>query len=275
MTKLSPTDGRGRLGFVARGGLSTNLKVPPLFVSLNVIVSGPARQRGRRRGRARRRWQRGLRRDGATDVPPVIGCPRFSSFLARRRQPGSAPADGAPTSARRCGCADLLREAGGPGTARCGRRGAAAGARLRSGANSAQGRVLATWSRVSHARRAVTIPQRTWCSVLTPCASESMRIGTPAWAAARAWHVVEVAAVGRRVDLNHRPGPRRRLEDAVDVDGVRLATLDLAAGQVPIASIHGRSIAATMRSVISGSPIEKDVCTEAMTQSSSASRSSS
>ena len=43
----------------------------------------------------------------------------------------------------------------------------------------------------------------------------------------------------------------------------------------PIASTHGCSHAATMRAVISASTIPNDVCTEAITQSSSASRSSS
>ena len=59
-------------------------------------------------------------------------------------------------------------------------------ARLRSGANVFQGSVLATSAFVSHARRAVATPQRVIPSVLTPWASESMRIRTPACLAARA-----------------------------------------------------------------------------------------
>ena len=43
----------------------------------------------------------------------------------------------------------------------------------------------------------------------------------------------------------------------------------------PIASIHGCSIAATMRFVISPDGSPKDVCTEPITQSSRESRSSS
>ena len=86
-------------------------------------------------------------------------------------------------------------------------------ARLRSARNSSSGRVLATCSAVSHARRAVAIPQRTSASSRTPWASESMRIRTPASAACARVDVVEVAAVGRRVDLEHRAGARRRLDD--------------------------------------------------------------
>ena len=48
-------------------------------------------------------------------------------------------------------------------------------------------RVFATSSLVSHARRAVATPHMVCTSVLTPCASELIRIRTPASFAARAW----------------------------------------------------------------------------------------
>jgi glycosyltransferase involved in cell wall biosynthesis len=60
-------------------------------------------------------------------------------------------------------------------------------ARLRSLASCFHGSVFATSSLVSHARRAVAMPQRVWISVLGPWASESMTILTPAAAALRAW----------------------------------------------------------------------------------------
>ena len=105
-------------------------------------------------------------------------------------------------------------------------------ARLRSLANCSQGSVFATSSLVSHARRAVATPQRVWISVLGPWASESMMIRTPGRGGGAGVDVVEVAAVGRGVDLEHRPGPRGRLDDAIDVDRVGSARLDLAPGRV-------------------------------------------
>src|SRR4051812_20710117 len=60
-------------------------------------------------------------------------------------------------------------------------------ARLRSGAKSFQERVLATWSGVSQARRAVAIPYWRRSKLRAECASESTSTSTPAAAAARAW----------------------------------------------------------------------------------------
>ena len=59
------------------------------------------------------------------------------------------------------------------------------------------GRVLATCSGVSQARRAVATPQRISSRLRAECASESITIITPASAAARACELVEVAAVRR------------------------------------------------------------------------------
>ena len=130
---------------------------------------------------------------------------------ARLRRAGAGrgravpPGRGRPHGRRRAAAGARRRLRGAPTRER---------ARLRSGANSAHGSVLATSAAVSHARRAVAMPQRDDAQVRTPCASESMRIRTPACARPRGVDVVEVAAVGRGVDLEHRLRPRRRVDDA-------------------------------------------------------------
>ena len=58
--------------------------------------------------------------------------------------------------------------------------------RLRSLSSSAQGRVFATWSGVSQARRAVATPKRMFASVRGQWASESITSVTPASPAALA-----------------------------------------------------------------------------------------
>ena len=90
----------------------------------------------------------------------------------------------------------------------------------------AHGRVLATSSFVSHARRAVATPQRMFCSVRS-----AVGVGVDHDPHARARgrtrvDVGQVAAVGVGVDLEHRARPRGGREDGVEVDRVRLAPLD-------------------------------------------------
>ena len=81
-----------------------------------------------------------------------------------------------------------------------------------SASSSSQGRVLATSSAVSHARRAVATPQRITCWVSTPCASESIDDLDARVARGAGLNVVEVAAVDVAVDLEERAscGPRPR-----------------------------------------------------------------
>ena len=101
---------------------------------------------------------------------------------------------------------------------------AAAFARLRSRANSVHGRVLAICSGPSQARRAVAIAAP---HVLERLGAVGVGVDrgscTPACRGRARVDVVEVAAVRRGVDLEHRAGAGRGLDDRVDVDLVGLA----------------------------------------------------
>ena len=88
-------------------------------------------------------------------------------------------------------------------------------------------------------------------------------------------YIGEVAPVRVGVDLEHRAGAGGCGEDGVEVDRVGLAALDQPAGGVPDGVNSGCSIAAIMRSVMACSSMANDVCTLAITQSSSPSSASS
>ena len=70
-------------------------------------------------------------------------------------------------------------------------------------------------------------------SVSVPWASVLQTIRTPASAASLAWCSFRSRRFGIAVDLHHRPGPRRRLGDPLDVDPVGLAPQQQPAGEVP------------------------------------------
>ena len=109
-----------------------------------------------------------------------------------------------------------------------------------------------------------------------PWASESMRISTPACAAARAWTSLRSRRSGAELISSIVPRPRRGLDDRVDVERVRLAR---ARSCGPSGGRSRRSTGARSRRPCAWSSpaagIPNDVCTEPTTQSSWASRSSS
>ena len=175
--------------------------------------------------------------------------------LRRTRRP-RLPRRRPPRSRRRATCR---------GRTATGWRAASSGDASAAARTPPTGRVLATWAGVSHARRAVAMPQRTMSSVLTPCASESTRIITPASAAARAWTSLRSRRSPAELISSIVPVARGRLDQLVDVERVGLARLDLAArsgGRSRRRS--GCSQAATIRAVISFSAMPKEVWTEAI-----------
>ena len=84
----------------------------------------------------------------------------------------------------------------------------------------------------------------------------------------------EIAPVRIAVYLEHGPGVGRALRDPLDVNAVGLAAQEQAPSEVAEQSKSGCSIATSTLSVIAALPIENEVWTLPITQSSSA-RSSS
>ena len=109
--------------------------------------------------------------------------------------------------------------------------------------------------RVSQARRAVATPQRMFASVSVRWASESITIGTPARAAARAWTSERSRRSGLALISSIVPGARGGREHGVEVDRVGRAALDQAAGRV--ADRVARAGARSRRSCARSSPARR------------------
>ena len=136
-------------------------------------------------------------------------------------------------------------------------------------------RVLTTSSRVSHARRAVAMPQRMFASVRVRWASESITRLTPARAAARAWMSERSRRSGLALISSNVPVRAAAAKTAVEVDRVGLAALDQAPGRMAD-DVDQRMLDRGDHALGHRcSRIANDVCTLATTQSSCASSSSS
>ena len=172
---------------------------------------------------------------------PRRGSPARRSAPSRRtRSPTSAMA--ASPACRRRAPARRTSAASSPprwrtGRRRARRRGSPAlmpprGSACAARASSAHGRVFATCSGVSHARRAVAMPKRISSRLRTECASELTRISTPASAAARAWISLRSRRSGAAlISSIVRVRAAASITRSMSIS-VRRARLDLAAGRM-------------------------------------------